>query len=249
MSIAQVNQKEEYMYRFDDQVVMVTGAGGNLGSAVSKLFEAAGAHLVLVDRKMEILRESLPDLVDSQSHYLDDVDVTNPEAVGKWVDETRRRFGRIDVLVNTVGTYRADGKPHETGLDTWDFLMMLNARTALVLARAVIPTMQEQEHGRIINISARAGLSGSANASAYSASKSALSRLTESLGEAYKHQGITANAVMPSTMDTPANREAMPDADFNRWVKPEDVAKVIAFLASIDAKIISGALIPAYGRG
>ncbi len=177
------------------------------------------------------------------------VDMTDPGAVANLVDQVLERFGRIDVLVNTVGTFKG-GKPvHEEELDTWDFLIKLNLRTTLIACRAVIPTMLEHRNGRIINVASRNALSGDAKIAAYSASKAAVMRLTESLAAEIKDSNITVNSVLPGTIDTPQNRSAMPKADFSRWVAPEAIADVIAFLASDGARAITGAAIPVYGRG
>lgn len=237
------------MFDFSNRVVMVAGATGNLGGAVARAFYAAGAHLVLADRASNRLPGLFPELADSQEHLLvSGVDVNDPMAVQRWVEAALDRFGRIDVLANTVGGYRA-GKPvQETPLETWDFMLSLNARSAFLLSRVVVPPMLEQGHGRIIHTAARAGLRGSANAAAYAASKSAVIRLVESLAAELKSTGITVNCVLPGTIDTPQNRAAMPDADHSRWVPPEAIADVFLFLASEAARAVSGAALPVYGR-
>ncbi len=127
-------------------------------------------------------------------------------------------------------------------------MLNLNARTAFVVSRAVIPSMLERGRGKIINLAASSALKGGANSAAYSASKSAVARLTESMAEEYKRLGINVNAVLPGTIDTPHNRQAMPQADTSRWVQPRELARVILFLASEDASPIHGALIPVYGK-
>jgi NAD(P)-dependent dehydrogenase (short-subunit alcohol dehydrogenase family) len=160
------------------------------------------------------------------------------------VEEAAERLGRIDVLANVAGGYRAGTAVHETPLETWDFMLNLNARTAFSVSRAVIPHMLQQGAGKIIHVSARAGQQGSAKMAAYSASKSAVLRLTESMAAELKRQDINVNCVLPSTIDTPQNREAMPNADYSRWVKPEAIADVIMFLASDAARAVHGAAIP-----
>ena len=233
------------MFDFSDRVVIVTGAAGNLGSAVARAFQAAGAKLVLVDRAPERLQRLFPDLVDSASHLLaTSVDLLDAEAVTKTVEETVQRFGRIDVLVNTAGGYRAGTPLHETPAETWDFMLDLNARTVLITSQAVIPHLLEQGAGKIVNVAARAALKGGRNMAAYSAAKSAVVRLTESMAAELKPQAINVNCVLPSTIDTPQNRAAMPKADHSRWVKPEDLADVILFLASDAARAVHGAAIP-----
>ena len=232
-----------------ERVVFVTGASGNLGQAIVEAINAAGCRLIAVDNKKGIMPHLYPGLAASKDAYLaEGVDVTDPEQVQKLVRESMDRFGRIDILVNTVGGYRAGTPVHETDLETWDYMMNLNARSAFIVSKAVIPHMLSQGGGRIINIASSAALKGSANSAAYSAAKSAVARLTESMSAEYKRQGITVNAIVPGTIDTPENREAMPSADYNFWVYPQALARVILFLASEDASPISGALLPVYGK-
>jgi len=238
------------MFDFSNRVVIVTGAAGNLGSAVARAFQAAGAKLVLVDRTADRLPRLFPDLVDSPNHFLaTSIDLTSADAVETMVDETVKRFGRIDVLVNTAGGYRAGTPVHETPFETWDFMLNLNARTVFFASRAVIPHMLRQGSGRIVSVAARAALKGGAKMAAYSVSKSAVMRLTESMAAELKKEGINVNCVLPGTIDTPQNRQAMPNADHNRWVKPEAIADVILFLASDAARVVQGAAIPVYGKG
>jgi NAD(P)-dependent dehydrogenase (short-subunit alcohol dehydrogenase family) len=175
-------------------------------------------------------------------------DLTDPDSVATLVPAVIARFNRIDVLANTVGGFRAGTPVHETPVDVWDFMLNLNAKTAFLLSQAVIPTMLMQQSGRIIHVSARAGLSGGAKSAAYSISKSAVIRLTESLSAELRLQGISVNCVLPGTIDTPQNRDAMPNADVSRWVLPEALADVIVFLASDAARAITGAAIPVYGQ-
>ena len=237
------------MYSFENSVVMITGPTGNLGSAVVTAFRQAGAKLVLVDRHPNRLHKIYADLSTSDDHFLaTSVDVTDPEAVGKMAAEAIERLGQIDILVNTVGGYRA-GKPlHETSLETLDFMFKLNAQTIFNTCRAVIPFMIDQKHGKIINVAAKPGLKGSKNSSAYSAAKSAVIRLTESMAAELKRQEINVNCILPSVIDTPENRAAMPNAAHNRWVTPQSLADVILFLASDAARDIHGAAIPVYGK-
>ena len=238
------------MYHFSDRVVIVTGAAGNLGSAVARAFQAAEAKLILVDRAPDRLQRLFPDLVDSPDHFLaTSVDLTNVEAVEAMVDETVKRFGRVDVLANTAGGFRAGTPVHETPLETWDFMLNLNARTVLITGRAVIPQMLRQGSGKIVNVAARAALKGGAKMAAYSASKSAVLSLTESMAAELKRENINVNCVLPGTIDTPQNRQAMPKANYDRWVKPEAVADVILFLASDAGRAMNGAAVPVYGKG
>jgi NAD(P)-dependent dehydrogenase (short-subunit alcohol dehydrogenase family) len=231
-------------------VVIITGSVGNLGSATAHTLQEAGAKTILVDRSQDRLRENFPDLVDSPDHLLaGGIDLTNADSLAKMVQSTCERFGRIDAVVNTVGGWRG-GKPvHETDLADWDFLFGVNLRTTLLCCRAVIPQMLRQGRGKIVNVSSRDGLSGGAGYSAYSASKSAVLRLTESMAAELKSSNINVNCIMPSTIDTPQNRKAIPNADFSKWVAPEAIADVILFLISDGARAINGAAIPVYGKG
>jgi NAD(P)-dependent dehydrogenase (short-subunit alcohol dehydrogenase family) len=236
------------MYDFTEQIVIVTGATGNLGSAAARLFADAGARLALPVRSVDKLTEKYPDLIASHRVFVGTpVDLTNAAQVNAFVDETLAHFGRIDVLFNAAGGYRAGKSPHETGVETWDFMLDLNARVTLLINRAVVSPMLAQGRGKIINTAARSALQSGASDVAYSASKAAVARITESMAEAYKLQGINVNAILPGTIDTPENREAMPDANFSKWVTPAAIAEVVLFLASDAAAPIHGALIPAYG--
>jgi NAD(P)-dependent dehydrogenase (short-subunit alcohol dehydrogenase family) len=239
------------MFDFSDRVVIVTGAAGNLGGATGKAFQGAGAKLVLVDRgSPDRLLRLFPELADSADHFLATaVDLTDEDAVRGMVAETLKRFGHIDVLVNAAGGYRAGATVHETLLDEWDFMLNLNARTMLIASRAVIPGMLQQGYGKIVSVAARAALQGGARLGAYSAAKSAVVRLTESMSAELKRSGINVNCILPGTIDTPQNREAMPKADTSRWVKPEALAEVILFLASDAAWAVHGVALPVYGTG
>jgi len=237
------------VFDFKERVVIVTGASGNMGRAVARAFREAGARVVLVDRVAE---PSAGTNLDPGSHdrpsLAQAADLNDPASVERMVEEVIRVMGRIDVLVNTVGGYRAGSPVHQTTLEVWDRMMTLNARTAFIVSHAVIPEMLRQGSGKIIHIAARPGLAGAANAAAYSASKAAVIRLTESLSAEMRHSGINVNCVVPGTLDTPQNREAMPDADTRRWVAPESLADVILFLASSAARDVHGASIPVLGR-
>lgn len=236
------------MFDFTDQVVVVTGAAGRLGRAVAESFLGAGARLALVDRASDRLPRLYPALGEAAEHLLvNAVDVTDADAVASMAAVVVDYFEQIDVLVNVVGGYRAGRPVHETDVATWDHMLSLNARSAFLVSRAVVPHMLESGRGKIVNVAARAALAGGKNAAAYSAAKAALVRLTESMAEELKGAGINVNCVLPGTIDTPQNREAMPKADHSRWVAPEAIADVILFLASEAARAVHGAAIPVYG--
>ncbi len=231
------------------KVVLITGATGNLGSAVAFAFQEAGARMILVGRSAESLSHTFEDPSGSPDHLLiGDVDLTNEDNVKEVVRSAHQHFRHIDVLVNTVGTFRGGKTVHEEEIQTWDFLFKVNLNTTLFTCRAVIPYMIQQNSGRIINTASRSGLLGSAGYAPYSASKSAVIRLTESLAKELSDHNINANCIVPGTIDTPQNRQDMPDADHSKWVDPAAIADVVLFLASDAARAVTGAAIPVYGK-
>ncbi len=237
------------MPELTNRVAVITGANGNTGQAVARQFMEAGARLVLLDRGKERLSAAFPELEASSDHILiDSVDVGDPGVMQWVVRQTLEHFDRLDVLVNTVGGIRPWTALHQTPVEVWDDLMAVNARTVFVACQAVIPVMLEQRYGKIINFASRAALSGGANASAYSAAKSAVLRLTESMAAELKSAGINVNCVIPGRIDTPQNRQSMPQTDPSLFVTPESLAEVVLFLASDAARDIHGAAIPVYGR-
>ena len=237
-------------HQLANKVVIITGSVGNLGLATAQSLHTAGAKTVLVDRSLDRLRENYPGLIDSPDHFLaGGVDLTNPQSLARMVESACDQFGRIDALVNTVGGYRGGTPVHLADLADWDFLFGVNLRTTLLSCRAVIPQMLRQEHGRIVNIASRDGLAGGSGYSAYSASKSAVLRLTESMAAELKASNVNVNCIMPGTIDTPQNRKAIPNGDFSKWVEPEAIADVVLFLISDAARGINGAAVPVCGRG
>lgn len=232
------------------RVVVITGASGNLGHATARAFQATGDHTVLIDRSGDRLRELFAEVADSPDHLLlGGVDLSAESSLDAMVAQTMAKFGRIDALVHTVGAWRG-GKPvHKEDLATWDFLFNVNLRTTLLCCRAVIPTMLTQGRGSIVAVSSRDGLAGSGGYAAYSASKSAVLRLVESLADELKTSNINVNCIMPGTIDTPQNRAASPEADFTKWVEPAAIADVIQFLSSDAARTINGAALPVFGKG
>jgi len=238
------------MNSLKDKIAIITGAGGNLGTATARAFQQAGAKTVLMDRSPDRLGSVFADISKSNDHLLaGGVNLSDPDSLSKLIEHTLTRFGRVDVLVNTVGAFRG-GKPlHEADPADWDFLFNANVRTTLLCCRAVIRQMLKQKGGKIINVSSREGLEAHAGFAAYSASKSAVLRLTESLSAELKTSDINVNCIMPIVIDTPQNRAAMPKADFSTWVEPAAIADVIAFLASDASRAINGAALPVFGKG
>jgi len=227
------------------RIVAVTGAHGILGSAVARAAARQGAKVVLIDhapRPPEGLLEACgPDALE-----LSGVDLTDPAAARTAIDAAAARFGGLDALINVAGGFAwqtlAEGDPA-----VWDRLYAMNVKTAANASRAAIPHLKASTAGRIVNIGANGAVKAGAGMGAYAASKAGVHRLTESLAEELKGQ-VTVNAVLPSIIDTPANRADMPRADFASWVTPEELAAVILFLASPAASAVTGALIPVTGR-
>lgn len=238
------------MSELANRVVVITGAAGNLGQALVEAFNRAGARLSLVDRSPDRLQKMFPALADSARHFLaQSVDVTDAHSIDNVVEETVKRFERIDVLVNAAGGYIAGTPLHETSLETWEALFNLNAKSVFIVSRSCIPQMLHQHSGKIINVASRAALGGEAKAAVYSASKTVVVRLTESMAAELRSSGINVNCVLPGTIDTPINRQAMPTADWGKWVTPKSIAEVILFLSSDQASAVHGAAIPVFGRG
>ena len=227
------------------RVVMVTGAAGNLGRAVAQVFSDGGDRLVLVDRSHEALAAAFGG--DSDARMLAGVDLLNQDAVHALAQAALERFGRIDVLCNVAGGFRMGEAVHEMSDVTWDFLFDLNARSVLHAVRAVVPHMLTLGGGKVVNVGALSAQKGVAQMGAYTASKAVVARLTEAMAGELRTRGINVNCVLPSIIDTPENRQAMPEADPAQWVAPTDLARVIAFLASDGAKAIHGACIPVTG--
>ena len=229
--------------------VLITGGTGILGSAVTKAYLARGdtvAVTYLFENEVERFKEFNPELGENLPFLF--ANVTEEAEVQKTVQEFLSRFGRLDILINIVGGFIGGIPTAELEAERWDFMMDLNLKSVFLCCKTAIPHMTAQEYGKIINVSARAGLKGEAGLSAYCVSKGGVRTLTESLAAEVMDSGVNVNAIMPSIMDTPMNREAMPDEEHDRWVAPADVAKVICFLTSDDATIINGAAIPVYGR-
>jgi NAD(P)-dependent dehydrogenase (short-subunit alcohol dehydrogenase family) len=223
--------------RLDERTVMITGAAGHLGRAVAKAFENLGARLVLLDMNAE----------PGGPHVFLQVDLRYAASVQRAADQALERFGRIDVLCNIAGAFRMGPPVHETQDADWDFLFDVNAKSVLHTARAVVPAMLKSGGGKIINVAAYAAQKGAAGMAAYAASKSAVIRITEAMAAELREKNINVNCVLPTILDTPDNRAAMPKADPRRWVSTHDLAAVIVFLASDAARAVHGAAVPVTG--
>jgi len=236
-------------FDFAERVALVTGASGALGQVVARQLLAAGARLALPDRRPERLPAAFPELRTAPDRvFTAACEVTDPAAVEGFVPAAESRVGPLDFLVNVAGGFRS-GAVRETSVENWDEMMRLNARAPFLLCRAALPGMLARGSGAIVTVASRAALAGDAGVAAYAASKAAALRLTESLAAEVKAHGVRVNCVLPGTLDTPANRAAMPDADQSRWVELDAVADVILFLLSPLARAIHGAAIPLYGLG
>src|SRR4249919_2813485 len=222
------------MQQLEGRVVAITGAFGALGSAVVRAALAEGAQVAATDR------------APAPRTPLEGAALFGDAGARAAVDGILARFGRLDALVNIAGGFRWE-QLAEGSLDSWNAMYELNLRTAVAACRAALPHLPSGR-GRIVNIGAAGAQKAGAGMGAYAASKAGVARLTEALAEELKDRGITVNAVLPSIIDTPANRADMPKADFTRWVQPEQLADVIVFLLSAKAQAITGALLPVTGR-
>jgi NAD(P)-dependent dehydrogenase (short-subunit alcohol dehydrogenase family) len=232
-----------------DKVVLVTGAGGNLGAAVMVVLAAAGARIIAADRREDALQHSLSALDDPVRHLaVPGVDLADEAACDRLVAQAVDRYGRIDGLAATVGGFAA-APLAETGTELLLQMLRINTITTLAIMRAVLPPMRKAGNGSLVVVGAASARRASSGIAAYAASKSAAFRLVESFADELRPAGIRVNAVLPGTIDTPQNRVAMPDADAGTWVRPQEVAEVMAFLLSEAASGVTGALIPVTGRG
>lgn len=234
---------------FAGKVVLVAGGAGGLGRAVSLAFLREGATVVVpwyVEAEFDALRADAGDRAAAlEGHRLD---LTDEAAVGQFVTGLQARHGRIDAVVNTIGGYAGGIKLWEMETKTLEGQLSLNLRAGFVLARAVMPGMVKQGHGSLVNVAARAAFDHAAGAAAYAASKAAALAMIDCLAADAKGTGVRVNSILPSIIDTPANRKAMPGADFDAWPRPEDIASVILFLSSDAARTIHGAAVPVYGN-
>lgn len=233
---------------FEGKVVLVAGGTGGLGKAVSLAFLAEGAKTVVTYRADPEFA-ALRDAAGAQSGLLEGhtADVTDETAVRSLVDRIVVRHGRLDVLVNTVGGYAGGIKLWDLETKTFEQMLALNLRSGYTLARASVVQMLKQRSGAIVNVAAKAAVDHGGGASAYAASKAASVAMMDSLAEDLKGTGVRVNSILPSIIDTEANRKAMPDANFATWPKPEDISRVVLFLASDHAKVVHGASVPVYG--
>lgn len=228
------------------KTIVVTGALGALGSVVAETAAKRRASVALIDHA-RAAPEGFTERLGANALIVGGVDLTSLAAAEAAMASVEAKFGRIEALINIAGGFQwqtvADGE-----IDGWDRMYAMNLKTALNASRAALPYLLASGAGRIVNVGAQSALHAASGFGPYAASKSAVHRLTESLADELKLKGVTVNAVLPSTIDTAANRRDMPKADFSRWVAPADLAAVILFLISDEAKAVTGALIPVSGR-
>ncbi|HET8825409.1 MAG TPA: SDR family NAD(P)-dependent oxidoreductase [Terriglobales bacterium] len=231
------------------KVVLVAGGTGGLGRAVSLAFLDVGAKVAVTyikEDELTAFRKEADDRAAFLSAY--SANITDDLSVRIAIEKLVEVHGRVDILVNTVGGYAGGIKLWETDPRVFSQMLDLNLRSGYLLARNVIPVMLKQKSGAIVNLAAKAAFDHAAGASAYAASKSAAVAMMDCLAEDLKGTGVRVNSVLPSIIDTPANRRAMPGADFAKWPKPEEIARVILFLCSDEARLVHGASIPVYGN-
>ncbi len=234
----------------DEKIAIITGGTGALGGVVVAALLQAGASVVTPYRKdgeLEQLREHAGIAADAKLSGMV-LDLTDEDAVAQAYAEAANAHGGVDILVNIAGGFGGGSPVHQTLWSLWQTQLDLNLKTTVLSCKAAVPHMLARGGGAIVNVGTRTATQPGANLAAYAASKRAVIQLTEALAAELRDHHITANIIMPSTIDTPANRKGDPTAGGGRWVKPDEIARVILFLAGPDARIISGATIPVYGR-
>lgn len=243
------NQAMTPELRFRDRVVLIAGGTGALGGAVSTAFLREGARVIVTYRRQPEFDQFMAASKGKEQEATGVmVDATDAAAVSRAIEGTVTKWGALDTLVNTIGAYHGGKKIWEEDIASYEQMMSLNLKAGFVLARAVIPEMIRQRRGWIVNVASRAAYDRSPGAALYAASKAGALALFDSLAEEVKPYPIFVNSVVPSIFDTPANRLATPATDYAGWPKPEEIANVILFLCSEEARVIHGAAIPVYGR-
>lgn len=235
------------MVSVEDKITIISGASGGLGQTVSEMFYQAGAKVVLVGNTLDKVQEIANTMEPSRALPLA-ADLTAADGAEAVVGAVLDKFGRVDILLNLAGGFAGGTPIHESDDSDLDKMMALNLRTAYNMSRAAVKPMIEQQWGRIVNIASRDALQGRAKFSAYGISKAAVLRLTELMAAEVKPYNVIVNALIPTAIDTEANRKAMPNTDPNKWLKPATIAKTLLFLSSDDLAIY-GAGIPLEGKG
>ena len=231
-----------------ERVVLIGGATGALGTAVARVFAATGARLALASTSPKELEELADELsVPDERLFVSTVDATDPESVDQLASEIAGRFGSLHILANTIGGWRGGKTVAETSVEEWEWMLTLNLRSAFLLSRAVLPHMLDAGWGRILHTSSKTAEQARAKEVGYGVAKRGLIALTETIAAEVKGRGVTANVVLPSIIDTPANRRMISSADPSRWVAPQAIGETMRFLCSDAARSINGESIRIYG--
>ncbi len=232
------------------KVAVITGATGALGRVVVKAFLDQGTRVVSTYRSEEKKNQLVDFLGEADALMSVKTDVTNEADVQGLFRKVIAKYGRVDFLLNIVGAYKGGTEIANTKEEEWDSMMSINLKSAFLCSKAALPHMLRQNYGRIINVASRTALEKRyrSKSGAYAVSKAGVVVLTETIAEEVRKYDINVNCILPSTIDTPDNRQILPEADFSKWVKPEQIAKVLLFLVSEDSNTISGASIPVYGK-
>jgi NAD(P)-dependent dehydrogenase (short-subunit alcohol dehydrogenase family) len=234
-----------------DRVAIITGGTGALGRAVAEHFLSNGAKVAvpwIVEPEVPLFHQQMGGRFPDGNIMLARVDLGEETEVSKFVADTASRFGRVDILINLVGGFWGFKTVAETSLAEWQAMFDLNLKPTFLCCRAVVPVMQKNKYGRIVSGSSRTGLTGAGEFAAYAIAKGAIKTFTASLAEEVLTDNVLVNAIAPSTIDTEANRKAMPKAKHENWVKPADIARTLAFLSSDQNQVTSGVVVPVYGR-
>lgn len=231
-----------------DKVVLITGATGALGSVVAHVFAETGARLALTSTSaddLEALAERLP--LAAEDVFTITADATDEEEVRTMVEAVAEHFGALHVLLNTVGMWRGGAPVQDVAVGTWDRTLDVNLRSAFLLSKGALPHLLEQDWGRIVHVGSKTAVQPRGKRAAYAVSKTGVIALTEVIADEVKGSGVTANVILPSVIDTPANREMFPDPDVDAWVPPERIAQLMKFLCTDAGASINGARLPIYG--
>jgi NAD(P)-dependent dehydrogenase (short-subunit alcohol dehydrogenase family) len=234
-----------------DRVAIITGGTGALGRAVADHFLAHGAKVAvpwIVEPEVPLFHQQMGGRFPEPSMMLARVDLGSEAEVAKFVGDVEKRFGRVDILINLVGGFWGFKTVADTTMAEWQAMFDLNLKPTFLCCRAAVPVMQKNKYGRIVSVSSRTGLTGAGEFAAYAIAKGAIKTFTASLAEEVLNDNVLVNAIAPSTIDTQANRTAMPKAKHENWVKPADIAKTLAFLCSDQNQVTSGVVVPVYGR-
>jgi NAD(P)-dependent dehydrogenase (short-subunit alcohol dehydrogenase family) len=234
-----------------DRIAMITGGTGALGRAVAEHFLANGAKVAvpwIVEGEVPLFNQQMGGRFPEANMMLARVDLASEQEVDKFVADASKRFGRLDILINLVGGFWGFKTVAETTSAEWQAMFDLNLKPTFLCCRAVVPIMQKNKYGRIVSVSSRTGLTGAGEFAAYAVAKGAIKTFTASLAEEVLQDNVLVNAIAPSTIDTEANRKAMPKAKHENWVKPAEIARTLAFLCSDQNQVTSGVVVPVYGR-